>query len=799
MIAELFDAIAPFLECFDIYHTSEQLHKTTDSRLSKVKRVIHERLQCFIWICTHFTKKSKEGKLKRLAKAAVRADDGVSEKFDEMERLEKEELRLLQTLGFIEVHEMHGFLKRLESKEDQEDMDQCLDTIKTALGIGAAKHSWHDTQTAIWNDTADSTGEWLFKRQDFRDWENSGASAAPAVFALKADDGYGRSYLCAAVVHHLLKQRTNDPDLKRLVAYYYFKKDERETNSMRNALRAILWQLSINKVNKPFAKFFARKCEQVQHLPSSKTHTLWKDSILDYLEHSQVKSKVFIVIDGIGHATEGYIEFSRIVKDVSSFDNGRSSIKFLLTGTKSDLAELSRHFDIKAQMTELTVSEHNEPGLRSFISKNMEYISRTWDRTPDSEELQQQVQNALLKNTDGDYQNLNLTLKEISNARGVQDIKRIIEPHGLKVSREERIELQLANMEKALTYHEVESLNEILPWIVLPKYDWPTTKQLKAVLYLKDEQTPLKSVRNLITERYAPLLEVDGMLVRSYHTMKYFKKEKSSQDSRKPKDVTAWQDGLSAVISPIIGSTSHRPSCPVHHLEVAMVEKFLSAFCDEEVYRKFGFQNFFEGLRGNPAKKIGFDPVDGHSRIILRCLQALCPKNKKEKAESEPLIEIAISRLPWHLSQIRPEELACIDAKRRKSIGGLLFSLLKDRKCIGGWLTPDRIEKVRRKWLYHPPKQNKSSLAGITLQWFKDPERGRSCQKGRHKRDYLRHQMPRGPFCRHYSVCRRKMASFSRLGCCPNFLVGFGIRPKGKWLLYFSIPDDCDAGVIITF
>ncbi|KAL1625387.1 hypothetical protein SLS54_003479 [Diplodia seriata] len=728
VITDLFDAIAPFLECFDIYRTSNQLQNTTDSGFMQLRRVIHERLQCFIWICIHFTRKSKEGRLKRLTKAAVRVDDGVSDKFDEMEKLEKNEVKLLQALGFIRLEEMHDILRRLESKKEQEDMDQCRDTIKVALDIDGTKHNWHDTQTAIWNDTAESTGEWLFRRQDFRDWENGGNASAPAVFALRADDGYGRSYLCAAVINHLLKQRPNDPTLKRLVAFYYFKKDERESSSMRNALRAILWQLSVNKTNKPFAKFLSRKCEQVEHLPSSKTHVLWKDSILDYLEQSQTQNQVFIVIDGIGHVSEDYDEFSQIVSDVSSFDNGRSSIKFLLTGSKADLTGLRRHFDARIRMTELTVNEHNKSDLQLFVSKKTQEISRTWDRTSDSEAYQRRIEKVLLENTDGDYQNLNLTLKEIGNARGMQDIERILDPQRLRVPREETIRRQLSNMEKTLTEHEIDSLNEILPWIVLPKYDWPTMKQLKAVLFLKYEQNPLKSVQYLITERYAPLLEVDGMTVRSYHTMKYFKKENGNREAQSSKEteeetpVSAQQDMISAAISPLLGMSSHNSACQVHHLQVSMVQKFLLTVCDEKLYGDFGFKEFFESLQRHPGKTIGFNRVDGHSRIILTCLEALCSDNERVKAEAEPLVDLAITRLPWHLSQIRPHELSYVDVPKRREIGKLLFGLFKNRKCVVRWLTAERIERIRHKWLYHPQKQNKISLAGITLQWFKDPE-----------------------------------------------------------------------------
>lgn len=257
-------------------------------------------------------------------------------------------------------------------------------------------------------------------------------------------------------------------------------------------------------------------------------------------------------------------------------------------------------------------------------------------------------------------------------------------------------------MEKTLMEREIDSLNEILPWIVLPKYDWPTMKQLKAVLYLKYRQNPLKSVQYLIIERYAPLLEVDGMTVRSYHTMKYFKKENGSREAQTWREketempVSAQQD-ISAAMSPFLGISSHSSACQVQHLQVAMVQKFPLTVCDEKLYGDFGFTEFFEGLQRHPSKTIRFNRVDGHSRIILTFLEALCSEDERVKAEAEPLIDLAITRLSWHLSEIHPHEFSHVDGSKRRRIGQLLFSLLKSRKCIEGWLTPERIEKIRHK------------------------------------------------------------------------------------------------------
>lgn len=726
-VEELFGEIIPFLERFDVYLNAPDIEKGIDPGL---KKIINKLLRCFVRVCSRYTQVCQENRGKRAVKALFRYDNGAKAQMEEIQSLQTQEDRMRSTLVHKEVlktgYKMENLEKKYNDRNDNELLEKYHETIKTALDIDDSQHSWHDTQRAIWDDITEQTGRWLFDRQDFRDWENSRSASSPSVFALEAGEGYGRAYLCAAVINHLQQQKPVDPNTKRFVAYYYFKKDEKDRSSMRKALNAIIWQLCMNKSNKSFAQFFSKKCEASEHLSWSKTYELWDNSIMDYARQSQINGQTFIIIDGIGHASEEFKELSRIVRDITLFDDGRSSLRLLLTGADRDLKRLRKALDEHggAPITSITVNKHNRPDLEQFVSKRMEKICETWEPNSDNEEFENHVKKELLDKTDGDYEKINLTLIDIAQKAGKDEIDKILERVG--EPREDTIKREVDRLQRTLSEREVDSLNEILPWIVLPKYDWPTMMELKAVLFLKYGKRPLMSLQKLIQEKYAPLLIVDGKLVRSYSTMKYFKREKPddpSQDTELDSPSMAKQSPFQGtVFQPFAELATHDASCQVHEFEVAMVTKLLKTVCDDKLFKRFGFEPFFDKLQNNPRKAIQFDRVDGHAKMILACLKALCARDPKVKAEAEPLLEYAITNLRWHLSQIKPYELARVEASSRREIGKLLYNLFTDRACIYTWMTPARIQKVRHEWLYHPPKQNKDSLAGEVLTWFKDAE-----------------------------------------------------------------------------
>ncbi|KAH7027119.1 hypothetical protein B0J12DRAFT_358165 [Macrophomina phaseolina] len=726
-VEELFDAIIPFLKRYDKYLNTAELQTGVDARL---KAIINELLQCFVRICSRYTQVSRENPGRRALKALFRHDSGAKEEMEKIQKLEVEEGRMRGVLVHQEVLKtglkVDDLQKKYSDRNDNELMDQYQETIKNALNIDDSQHNWHDTQRSIWNDITDSTGQWLFNRQDFKDWENSPSASAPSVFALEAGEGYGRAYLCAAVINHLQQQKPTDPNTKRSVAYYYFKKDEKDKNSMKKALNAVVWQLCMNKSNKAFAQFFAKKCDASDNLSCSKTHELWEASILDYSRQSPTSNQTFIIIDGIGHASEEFEELSRIVRDVALFENQNTTIRLLLTGAARDFSKLGNalHEYGRTAINKITVNKHNRSDLRKFISRKMQKICESWEPNSDNEEYRKHIAEELLNKTDGDYEKLNLTLLDISQKAGKDEIDRILGRVG--EPREEAIKREVDRLQRTLSEREIDSLNEILPWIVLPKYDWPTMMELKAVLFLKHGNRPLMSLQKLIREKYAPLLIVDGKLVRSYSTMKYFKRSKKGDVSSGPEfetPATAKQTPLQGtILAPLADLSTHSVTCQVHNLEIAMVKKFLSAVCDEKLFDRFGFNNFFERLQNPSGKVIHFERVDGHARIILACLKALCSQDAKVKAEAEPLHEYAITNLRWHLSQIRPDDLPCVEAQKRREIGQLLYNIFMERECISTWITPKRIQRVRHEWLYHPPKENKRGLAREALTWFEDPE-----------------------------------------------------------------------------
>ncbi|GME51307.1 hypothetical protein GTA08_BOTSDO05102 [Neofusicoccum parvum] len=722
-IANLFSEMTTFLECFNIYANAGKVQERIDIRL---KSQIRRLLQCFIWVCGRYTAVANEPALMRLLKAGIRYDNGVKDKLSEIQGLSNKISEMRDTRTHVQVLNTDMAVESLQNvqmqKMEQKTSDRWQETIKKALNIDDAQLGWHETQNAHLEDIEDSTGSWLFERDDFRNWAGSRRSPTPPVFALEAGDGYGRSYLCAAIINYL-QQTPPDPGFKTFAGFYYFDKDEKDTSSMKKALRAIIWQLSISKGNKAFTRCFADKCED--SVPLSKPYDLWQHSVM---ECSQPGSQIFIVIDGIGHASEDYWELAHIIRDVLSFEKDRISIRLLLTGAKADLDELRDHLqpDERSQITSLTVTDHNKSDLRQFISKRMRKVSKSWEPNSDNEDFREEVVEGLLESTDGDYEKLNLNLEDISQKVGKEEIRDVLKR--ANEPREETIKREVDRLEKTLGEREIDSLNEALPWIILPRYDWPSLKQLKAVIFLQHGKKPLMSLQKLIQEKYAPLLVVDGRLVRSYSTLKYFKKERGSQVSKETEaevsSPTLIKQGTfdGTVLGPLTRATTFNNTSRVHEVEVALVKRLLSTVCDEDLFAKFGFTDFFMRLQNHSGKSIHFERVDGHARIIHTCLKALCSQDKRSRAESEPLVDYAITNLRWHLSQIDLPEFDHASTQKRGAIGKLLYNLFMDKNCVEAWLTPGRSQQIRQEWLTRTPRRNQKTLAEEVFKWFRDPD-----------------------------------------------------------------------------
>jgi Cdc6-like AAA superfamily ATPase len=119
----------------------------------------------------------------------------------------------------------------------------------------------------------ENTGSWLLeKHAAFQRWMDP-KETPPNVFILSGGEGYGKSCLSSAVVHHLLeKYPKGRSDHRVAVGYYYFRRDAKEKSSVNKAIRDIIYQLT--QYDSAYAKKIAPVVAESRDL--TKTLDIWK-------------------------------------------------------------------------------------------------------------------------------------------------------------------------------------------------------------------------------------------------------------------------------------------------------------------------------------------------------------------------------------------------------------------------------------------------------------------------------------------------------------------------------------------
>ncbi|KAK0654716.1 hypothetical protein DIS24_g5146 [Lasiodiplodia hormozganensis] len=568
--------------------------------------------------------RSNEKKRKTAVKALFRYDDGVIEReLDSFRTLVGDEQAATNALTYEAVLNMGSGIKSVlnltQDNEKRKDEEKYRTKIRTVLAIDENKSPWHSEQKQHSSNAISETGSWLLGNEDFKAWEYDRSDSAKRVIALEAEAGFGKSYLSSVVIKHLQTRYDSPQELfKTSVAYYYFKKDERDMSSVEKALNAIVWQLSERDFI--FRKWFAGRCDTADRIQTA--YDLWESSLKSYYKQGTI---FYLVIDGIGHADKD-VGLSRMVRDILRANPGQSSVRLLLTGRKKDLETLEKQMrtlsdedgtfgDLKpdewrqndagaspgddgtvgkGSFTKLLVKSLNEEDIQRFVSKKMEDVCATWEPGSEMQSFRQEVERKLCEASCGDYGKLNFILKELRTKVSREEIEETL--RNAREDRAETISMRVEDLNKSLDRWQIENLNEILPWIVLPEYDWPYLKQLKAVLYLKHGRKSLVSLEKLIEEKFSSLLEIDDDIVMSVPTMNYFRSKLDDEQAY-----------------PKYGPPNLQVR--VQRSEIDIVRKFLEAFCDTDLFNRFGF----EAVRS--AWLVNLDSTDGEPSFVIEVLR----------------------------------------------------------------------------------------------------------------------------------------------------------------------------------
>ncbi|PGG99903.1 hypothetical protein AJ79_08385 [Helicocarpus griseus UAMH5409] len=711
-IAELFERISAFLERFEVYVRSKSLGVEIDIHLRKI---IHELLRSFMRICALSIKVSRENKfLLALEVFSFGSDKGVQAELDNLETLVQRETGMSVALilesakitegkvtaGFAETR---GSLQNLDGKVDgvtgqlssvsnilqrRENADRAKESdsiskknrekIKQALKI--EKEAWRNDQEEFMRTRVPSTGQWLLEDPQFTAWVDGKDEVGP-ILALEAKQGFGKSYLCSAAIRHLSHLPGNHVS-RMSVAYYFFQNDNKDEQAVNKALRATVWQLTHNDV--VYQKSAAAACDKPEEFGNSLE--LWKQLVFYF--SARTEGTFFIILDGVDEAeTETGHPLLKILRDITLIAREKRpmAIRVLLTGRPRAFVQIKHDPDIS--MSSIDLGSKNKDDIVKYIDArmdNMEILRRS--DQPDIKELRSRILAGLTDGAGGDFFKLNYMLTDISKKRRRKEIEEVLEHAG--EDRLDTIAREVERLNSTLGEEDIQDLNDLLSFIIISKIP-SFIELLEAILYVKNGDGSLVPLEEQIRDKYAAFLEVGPNQIVSLTSdsiIDYFRRESSREQ-----DVTT--GGSSSVL---------------HEAEVAIIRRFLRNVCDEELFNKFGFEEFFKRKLGNKTASIHVDLDRAKVDILTTCLKAIF--NERD-GKTTALANYTLGLLADHLDDV---DLALTPPGPKGYIGSLLIKLFREKEYIEFWYLDPKRSGTWHSWVEDDKNVN------ITMKWFKD-------------------------------------------------------------------------------
>lgn len=314
----------------------------------------------------------------------------------------------------------------------------------------------------------------------------------------------------------------------------------------------------------------------------------------------------------------------------------------------------------------------------------------------------------LIRDSQSSYSDLLTFIEEIEGADDEIELQKILECESLRnIQITGSVQRRVDMLFKTSSKQHVDDFNEILPWIVLPER-WPDMDQLEAVLHLKHGVAV--ELRHRVETVYGSLLECnDAGMVYSFSTMEYFQNLAEIRNAN--------LEGPSSNAHKLLqsnGQTSNQLE-QFDRKQLEVLQEIISSFCGNTLFSKSGLHQFFKQSDDTNIDPPGiwFDNADGHCRIILSLLKAICPENRED---AKSLHRYAIECLLWHLGKVSSADIVALSAERKREIGRWLYAFFMHEKFVHVWFVEDQLPRIlSTEWW---------KALNEVLRWLRDPAVG---------------------------------------------------------------------------
>lgn len=685
-----------------------------------LKRIVHQLLLCFINICQLSVKVLHKNKVFKFLKVfAFNDDDGVKDELAKLNALADKESQMKTTLilesvkisernmarGFAETKEgfkegfqqmsatLGKFAETHKMHEGSYLKKKQLDSIMHALG-NPKEELYQKTYGDHISTKVEGTGQWLQQDPFYMSWADCGQTSEP-ILCISGDEGYGKTYLMSIIVQDLRRRypQGNEDPSRVSVAYYYFERDaknsqlmDRESQSIDKALKALAWQIAQN--DPIYRKNLASSCGGIEDLSDIKE--VWNRLFGDFFN---TDATFYVLLDGINQIEEKYEKLlTQILGDIRAMSKGEELLRtrVLISGRVNRMESIKLVLDDSTLIIDL--ASKNRDDIMKFVRSRVDNMKTLRDPSPQVQKLKEEILAGLTGIARGDFINVDLLLKEIDTKQRPAEIRDVLARAKSGEQRSDTIAHEIERCNESLGDQNIRDLNELLTWVMC-SFRPMSVKELEVVLFLRNHEAALRPLQSQIRERYSAFFLVersdpfDGseiVTLVSDSIKQYFRESSNSKAAEASKAVGA-----------------------VDKLEVQIVKRFLRSVCDNELFEKFGFEEFFNRKLDSAASVVSVDLEAASLKMAMDCLQLLCSPSGND---TESLVDYASWYFPAHLEQV---DLSLVDPHKKMAIGKELVKLFRQEEVIARWWGEVN-SSLRLRWLYD------DKYTDLILNWFKD-------------------------------------------------------------------------------
>ncbi|KAI9667075.1 MAG: hypothetical protein M1831_001252 [Alyxoria varia] len=406
--------------------------------------------------------------------------------------------------------------------------------------------------------------------------------------------------------------------------------------------------------------FVGQETKQERH----SSHETWKHRDRSPLV-TVIKVKIsYLLFDGIDQLDETW-----------GIGHQAQFLAELLNYTGSVESSTVQH--AKGQRRTPNVCKHSSRDMKEFINVRLINMDIFKSKSPDVAALKAKVSEDLPKIANGNFILAGYKLDDIGRKTRVSGVEKLLEQINEGTSLSDTIKDDVRRLNNTLDPKDLRDLNELLLWSI-GAYCTFTVSELESALCLRRERS-LVPLYDQLKSTYSAFFAID---------------QKEDLGSNPDADEL------------LAERTSSHGAVLIS--EINIVKRFLRWVCDDTLYEKFGFEDFFHRKAGLGLDIIAVDYENRHIQLLQRCLEAICLD-----IHAEDTIR-AYARL-YFIDHLVAVDLSRSNPSEKAKVGRLLVPLFHDPEIISNIWRVDLFYACD--WL---DKSSSDYLGGL-LAWLKVP------------------------------------------------------------------------------